>query len=178
MTERVTSNDLLSAYIDLEAMKEMAESEEECQEYDAQQAELRKRLQTKADHIDAYILELHRRKARLQAERDVHKQEIERLKTRERVLQRTEDYLNDELLPYIIRTLGTDDTFETEIAKYTLYTRPGKVIVDDEAQIPEGFIREQITRRPDKRALRETLMNGTESIPGVRLETVQAVRRS
>ena len=172
----MTSREIIGTILDMEMQLEWSEDEQERIQFQKQLTTLQRQLADKVDNIDEFIVELQRRRNLIQAEIDTYTTERKRLYHRRNAVNRTKDYLEKTVLPLIVKTMGTDGTFETDTARYTLYERYGSLEILDETRVPDEYKKVQIS--VDKSTARKALMNGTPHIPGLQLERVEAVRRS
>lgn len=74
----------------------------------------------------------------------------------------------------IQRVMSIADLRKAELAEATLSVRPGapKVVVTDEAELPEWFVR--VKREPDKTAIKQALKDG-QFVPGATLSNAEDV---
>lgn len=172
----MTSKELIGQFIDLETQMEWTDDPDEVQAIQSQLEQVQQQIAKKVDNIDDFIVELQRRRNLIQAEIDTYRDEQQRLYKRRNAVDRTKDYLENSLLPTIIRTMGRDNIFETPTSRYTLYETFGSLQVIDEAKVPDDYLKIQMS--VDKAAARKALMNGTKIIPGLLLEKIERVRRS
>lgn len=74
----------------------------------------------------------------------------------------------------IQRVMSIADLRKAELAEATLSVRPGtpKVVVTDESELPEWFVR--VKREPDKTAIKQALKDG-QFVPGATLSNAEEV---
>ena len=126
----------------------------------------------KIDNYAALIAETEARSA-------VRKQEGERLLARAKADADRVNFLRARLLDFFTRhDLTTLETARFRVTRGKVEGRPGVVVASPEVELPSEFLREIITIRADKDALRTALESGRE-IEGVSLkETGYQVRIS
>lgn len=110
------------------------------------------------------IVKLMRSKA---AERDVIDEEKARLDKRAKALDKQVQWLLDYVEREMLRTNTTE--VKSALFKIKLAMNPPSVNVLNQAEIPEQFIRTNITVAPDKVAIKEALMNG-QIVPGCEIK--------
>lgn len=173
-----TTRELINNFVDLENEKEFADEENQA-EIETSLAIVRKQLSKKASGLDSYIVEVKRQDSLITAEIDNLMQEVKRLRSRKKAVQRTEDYFNKVLLPMIVKTLGEDNVFRTDTTKYTLYQTYGAIEVTDEDLVPDQYKRVKL--EIDKKGAKEDLIKAKESglgITGLDIKKVDRIRRS
>ena len=172
-----TTRELINNFVDLENEKEFADEENQA-EIETSLAIVRKQLSKKASGLDSYIVEVKRQDSLITAEIDNLMQEVKRLRSRKKAVQRTEDYFNKVLLPMIVKTLGEDNVFRTDTTKYTLYQTYGAIEVTDEDLVPDQYKRVKL--EIDKKGAKEDLIKAKESglgITGLDIKKVDRIRR-
>lgn len=173
-----TTRELINNFVDLENEKEFADEKDQA-EIETSLANVRKQLSKKASGLDSYIVEVKRQDNLITAEIDNLMQEVKRLRSRKKAVQRTEDYFNKVLLPMIVKTLGQDNVFRTDTTKYTLYQTYGAIEVTDEDLVPDQYKRVKL--EIDKKGAKEDLIKAKESglgITGLDIKKVDRIRRS
>ena len=70
---------------------------------------LHRQVKNKLDNVDYFMVELSKREHLIDAEVEALKDEIDRLKSRRRGLEKTMDYFNKTLLPAVIIEIGNED---------------------------------------------------------------------
>lgn len=86
-------------------------------------------------------------------------EEMKRLRDRKETLKNMNEGTKE-----FLKTILNGQKFETE--KVRISFRKSKAVeIEDELQIPDGFIKETVKRAPDKTAIKEALQKG-ETVPG------------
>lgn len=140
-------------------------------------------LKNKITKIDKVMLDMSKREFLIDAEVEALTQEIDRLKTRKRALNRFKEFVNKFIIPWAIEKLGKDNKWETDYAKYTLYETwgPLKILAKLE-DVPEEFRKVEILESVDKKLARtEALKNheeGKGDLSWCYLPRVRRIRRS
>lgn len=189
----MNSHELISHYIEtveiLEAMADSHPTEERLVaewevEYDLYQTRLKliqQSIKSKVNNVDKFMLTLQKREYLLDAELEHLKSEQQRIKKRQNALKSTNKYFNSYLLPMFIKTLGKDNVWETDIARYKLYQDYGPVIVDPHL-VSKDFEKVQIVKKIDRVKARKAAINASKANkqmpPGITIEKVNKVRRS
>ena len=143
---------------------------------------LHKQVRTKIQNVDYFMVEHNKKEHLIDAEVESLKDEIDRLKSRRRGLERTKDFFNKNLLPAVIMEIGNEDgVYETDTARYKLYETFGPVDVDPH-QISDDFKKVEIVEKLDKIKARKAAIaafNGEKDIPeGINIKKVKRVKRS
>ena len=143
---------------------------------------LHKEVRTKIQNVDYFMMELNKKEHLIDAEVEALKDEIDRLKSRRRGLERTKDFFNKNLLPAVIMEIGNEDgVYETDTARYKLYEAFGPVDVDPH-QISDDFKKVEIVEKLDKVKARKAAIaafNGEKDMPeGINIKKVKRVKRS
>lgn len=176
MKKKKTAKELLGEYIDLEI--EVDSPEPDLDNLLPQLNDVKKQIKKKVDGIDHFMMELSRREHLIDAEIEALKTEETRLKVRRKAVQNLKDYFNGNLIPMIVEELGDDaGVYETDTARYKLYTTWGPTVVLDEESVPDDFKKVTMTESIDKVKAKEVLKTGAK-IPGLALTKVKRVRRS
>jgi hypothetical protein len=174
----VTTRDLINEFVDLENEKEWADEEDKAN-IETSLVEIRTKLSKKADNLDKYLVEVKRQEGLIKAEIDTLMDEVKRLRSRKKAVERTEEYFNKVLLPMIVKTLGEDNVFRTDTTKYTLYQTYGPVEVTDEDLVPDQYKRVKL--EIDKKGAKQAIIEAKESglgIAGLDINKVDRIRRS
>ena len=125
--KRQTAKEIVGEYMDVVMDLAMTDHDEpENQEVilklEKQRDTLQVKMKDKVQSIDFFSQNIKERDYLLSAEIEAHKDEIERLRNRQRALNATSDYLNKILLPLIIEEIGDENgVLETNTARYKLY---------------------------------------------------------
>ena len=127
-------------------------------------------------------MELNKKEHLIDAEVEALKDEIDRLKSRRRGLERTKDFFNKNLLPAVIMEIGNEDgVYETDTARYKLYETFGPVDVDPHV-ISDDFKKVEIVEKLDKVKARKAAISafnaGQEMPPSIDIDKVKRVKRS
>tara|TARA_R110000765_G_C18795140_1_gene593020 strand:- start:146 stop:700 length:555 start_codon:yes stop_codon:yes gene_type:complete len=143
---------------------------------------LHKEVRTKIQNVDYFMLELSKKEYLLDAEVEALKEEIDRLKARQRGLKRTQDFFNKRLLPAVIMEIGNDDgVYETNTARYKLYETFGPVDIDPH-MISDDFRKIEIVHKLDKVKARKAAISAfkaEESMPeGINITKIKRVKRT
>ena len=178
-----TTRELISNIIDIEMSMITCEEDIESLEYEELANELsqaHKELGNKVESLDWFVMELDRRKGAVSGEKDALMKEIRRMRKREKAIENVKKYVNNTLMPMIVKTMGNDGLLETDTARYKLYNSYSPVEVDMQ-NCDDAFIKTEIVKKADKVKARaeaiKALKEGYE-IPGVSIKTVEKVRRS
>ena len=143
---------------------------------------LHREVRTKIQNVDYFMLELSKKEYLLDAEVEALKEEIDRLKSRQRGLKRTQDFFNKQLLPAVIMEIGDQDgVYETDTARYKLYETFGPVDVDPHT-ISNDFKKVEIIEKLDKVKARKAAIsafNAEKEMPrGINIRKVKRVKRT
>ena len=143
---------------------------------------LHKEVRTKIQNVDYFMMELNKKEHLIDAEVEALKDEIDRLRSRRRGLERTKDFFNKNLLPAVIMEIGNDDgVYETDTARYKLYETFGPVDVDPHS-ISDDFKKVEIVEKLDKVKARKSAIaafNSEKDMPeGINIKKVKRVKRS
>jgi len=143
---------------------------------------LHQQVKNKLDNVDYFMVELNKREHLIDAEVEALKDEINRLKSRRRGLEKTMDYFNKTLLPAVILEIGNDDgVYETNTARYKLYETYGGVEIDPHA-VSDDFKRIQIVEKLDKVKARKAAISahkaGDNMPEGINITRVKRVKRT
>jgi len=143
---------------------------------------LHREVRTKIQNVDYFMLELSKKEYSIDAELEALKDEISRLKSRRRGLDKTKDYFNKQLLPSVIMEIGNSDgVYETNTARYKLYETFGPVEIEFHS-ISDDFKKVEIVQKLDKAKARKAAIsafNANKEMPdGIRIKKVKRVKRS
>ena len=161
-----------SSEIDMEQHKSLEET----------RTALHREVRTKIQNVDYFMLELNKKEHLLDAEVEALKDEIDRLKARQKGLKRTQDFFNKQLLPAVIMEIGNDDgVYETNTARYKLYETFGPVDIDPH-MISDDFKRVEIVQKLDKVKARKAAISAfkaEEAMPeGININRIKRVKRT
>tara|TARA_Y100000034_G_C6898413_1_gene414728 strand:- start:1840 stop:2256 length:417 start_codon:yes stop_codon:yes gene_type:complete len=135
----------------------------------------------KMDGIDYFQIELNKRNGLIHSEIDTYKNEIERLKRRQNVIERVDSYLKKEILPMVVKTLGNNEgVYETDTSRYKLYETYGPVNVDME-KASASYVKIKMTETIDKvRARKDAIAadKAGQTLEGITINKVERVKRS
>jgi len=139
-------------------------------------------LREKIDRVDYFVLDIKRKEHLIDAEVEALKNEIERLKGRRRAIGSFKKFVNDFLLPMVIKEIGTEDgVWETDTARYKLYETYGPVNVNPEL-VSNDFkkveIKESIDRVKARNAAILSHKTGKDMPNGIEIKRVEKVRRT
>ncbi len=183
--KKETAKKIVGEYMDviMELSIVDADDKEQCTKLELKRDSLQTKMKDKVKGIDYFSQNITQRDYLLSAEIEAHKDEIERLRTRQKALTATNDYLNKVLLPMLIEELGDNNgVLETDTARYKLYETYGSVIVTDQDKVPNDFIKTKITQTIDKAKARKVCMQlhreNTELPDGLSITKVKRVKRS
>ena len=143
---------------------------------------LHKEVKTKIENVDYFMMELNKKEHLIDAEVEALKDEISRLQSRRRGLERTKDFFNKNLLPVVIMEIGNEDgVYETNTARYKLYETFGPVDVDPH-DISDDFKKVEIVEKLDKVKARKAAISaynaGKDMPSGINIKKVKRVKRS
>jgi len=143
---------------------------------------LHRQVRNKLDNVDYFMVELSKREHLIDAEVEALKEEIDRLKSRRRGLEKTMDYFNKTLLPAVILEIGNDDgVYETNTARYKLYETYGGVEVDPHG-VSDDFKKVHFTEKLDKVKARKAAISahkaGDDMPEGINISRVKRVKRT
>ena len=143
---------------------------------------LQREVRDKIQNVDYFMMELNKKEHLIDAEVEALKDEIARLRSRRKGLERTKDFFNKNLLPAVIMEIGSDDgVYETSTARYKLYETFGPVDVDPHI-ISDDFKKVEIIEKLDKVKARKAAISafnaGQEMPPGIDINKVKRVKRS
>ena len=161
-----------SSEIDMEQHKSLEET----------RTALHREVRTKIQNVDYFMLELNKKEYLLDAEVEALKEEIDRLKARQRGLKRTQDFFNKRLLPAVIMEIGNDDgVYETNTARYKLYETFGPVDINPHT-VSDDFKRVEIVQKLDKVKARKAAISAfkaEEAMPeGININRIKRVKRT
>tara|TARA_B100000214_G_scaffold273974_1_gene204112 strand:+ start:17 stop:598 length:582 start_codon:yes stop_codon:yes gene_type:complete len=188
INKRKSAKELIGEYMDVImdlAMTDHDEPEnsEIILSLESKRDSLQLKMKDKVQSIDFFSQNIKERDYLLSAEIEAHKDEIERLRNRQKALNATSDYLNKILLPLIIEEIGDENgVLETDTARYKLYETYGSVIITDQEALSKEFIKTEIVQKVDKAKLRKVCMrsvkDGYELPTGASITKVKRVKRS
>ena len=144
--------------------------------------ELQTEIRTKMDKVDSFVLETKRKEHLIDAEVDALKNEIDRLKQRRKGIGMFKKFVNDILLPMVVKEVGNDDgVWETDTARYKLYESYGGVIVNPD-EISSDFKKVEIKESIDKVKARKAAISAhradKEMPAGIQIRKIERVRRT
>tara|TARA_R110002074_G_scaffold221702_3_gene392428 strand:+ start:4011 stop:4592 length:582 start_codon:yes stop_codon:yes gene_type:complete len=186
--KRQTAKEIVGEYMDV--IMDLAitdynepENQEIILKLEKQRDTLQVKMKDKVQSIDFFSQNIKERDYLLSAEIEAHKDEVERLRNRQRALTATSDYLNKVLLPLIIEEIGDENgVLETNTARYKLYETYGSVIITDQSALADAFIKTEIVQKVDKAKLRKVCMStareGGIFPSGATITKVKRVKRS
>lgn len=177
---KLTTKQIIGDIIDLEQDLILADDEDEQEEISKALVLYQKTLANKVDNLDRFIVELSTRELSLDGEIEAMSKEVKRLRNRKKAIANFKQYMNNVLLPMVVKTMGNDDIFETKTARYKLFETYGPVEVDMQT-CPQNFIKTEILKKPDKvKARKEAIKASKEDyeIDGITISKVERVRRS
>jgi len=183
INKKQTAKEIIGEYMDTILEMSITEEPEQITALELKRDGLQLKMKEKVKSIDYFSQNLKERDYLLSAEIEAHKDEIDRLRNRQRALDATSDYLNKILLPMLIEELGDENgVLETDTARYKLYETFGSVIVTDQDKVPEDFIKTKITQSIDKAKARKVCMqlvkDNAELPEGLTITKVKRVKRS
>ena len=182
-----TTKEIVGELIDVNQQMELLEKRpdidmEEHKLLEENRMTLHKQVRTKIQNVDYFMMELNKKEHLIDAEVEALKDEIDRLRSRRKGLERTKDFFNKNLLPAVIMEIGNDDgVYETDTARYKLYETFGPVDVDPHV-ISDDFKKVEIVEKLDKVKARKAAISafnaGQEMPPGIDIDKVKRVKRS
>ena len=177
-----STTELIGELIDVEQELAITEDSERQDELQEQQTKLQTQVKHKVENIDYFMVELNKREHLVDAEVEALKDEIHRLKTRRRGLERTKDFFNKKLLPAVIEEVGNEEgVYETGTARYKLYETFGPVDVDAHV-ISNDFKKVEIVEKLDKVKARKAAISAFKADedmpPGIDIKLVKRVKRT
>jgi hypothetical protein len=180
--DKQTARELIGEHMDLMLRMDL-ESEEKLPKLIEERALIQSKMKDKANSIDYFNVNIKEREYLLDAEIESYKEEIDRLRRRRQSLTSTSDYLNKVLLPMIIDEIGDENgVLETDTARYKLYETYGSVIVTEQSELSDDFIKTEIVQKIDKAKLRKACMSlhkdGKDLPSGAFITKVKRVKRS
>ena len=177
-----TTKELVGELIDIEQQLEYAEDVDKHKELQTEQKQLQAQVKNKIENVDYFMVELNKKEHLIDAEVEALIDEIARLKTRRKGLERTKDYFNKELIPAVILEVGNDDgVYETNTARYKLYETFGPVIIDAHV-LSDDFKKVEIVEKLDKVKARKAAISafnaGQDMPPGIDINKIKRVKRT
>ena len=178
-----STKELVGELIDVEQQLSMSsEDEEGYANLQDTQKQLQTQVKQKIQNVDHFMLELKKREHLIDAEIEALKDEIARLKTRRKGLERTNDFFNRQLLPAVIMEVGNEDgVYETATTRYKLYETFGPVFVDAHT-VSDEFKKVEILEKLDKVKARKAAINafnsGQDMPSGIEISKVKRVKRT
>ena len=178
-----STKELVGELIDVEQQLSMSsEDEEGYANLQDTQKQLQTQVKQKIQNVDHFMLELKKREHLIDAEVEALKDEIARLKTRRKGLERTNDFFNRQLLPAVIMEVGNEDgVYETATTRYKLYETFGPVFVDAHT-VSDEFKKVEILEKLDKVKARKAAINafnsGQDMPSGIEISKVKRVKRT
>jgi len=178
-----STKELVGELIDVEQQLSMSsEDEEGYANLQDTQKQLQTQVKQKIQNVDHFMLELKKREHLIDAEVEALKDEIARLKTRRKGLERTNDFFNRQLLPAVIMEIGNEDgVYETATTRYKLYETFGPVFVDAHT-VSDEFKKVEILEKLDKVKARKAAINafnsGQDMPSGIEISKVKRVKRT
>lgn len=177
---KITTKELIGDIIDLEQELIITEDEEEIQEITNRLAIYTKSLSDKVENLDGFIVELSRREKSLDGEIEAMSNEVKRLRNRKKAIANFKSYMNNTLLPMVVKSMGNDNVYETKSSRYKLYETYGPVEVNMQ-ECDDAFIKTEILKKPDKVLARKEAVKADKEgyeLDGITIEKVERVRRS
>jgi len=177
-----STTDLIGELIEVEQELAITQDSERHDELQEQQTKLQTQVKHKIQNIDYFMVELNKREHLVDAEIEALKDEIERLKTRRKGLERTQTFFNKQLLPAVIEEVGNEDgVYETATSRYKLYETFGPVEIDAHT-ISNDFKKVEIVEKLDKVKARKAAIDafkaGQDMPPGIDIGKVKRVKRT
>jgi|TARA_R110000744_G_scaffold44882_2_gene99991 hypothetical protein len=182
-----TTRELVGALINVNQELEYLEQKSELdmdahKELEETRMEIHRQVSTKLENVDQFMVELDKRSYVVDAEIEHLKEEIDRLKSRRKGLERTVDYFNKQLLPTLIMEVGNDDgVYETDTARYKLYETFGGVTIDPHT-VSDDFKKVEIVEKFDKSKARKAAISafkaGDDMPQGINIHKVKRVKRT
>ena len=178
-----STKELVGELIDVEQQLSMSsEDEEGYANLQDTQKQLQTQVKQKIQNVDHFMLELKKREHLIDAEVEALKDEIARLKTSRKGLERTNDFFNRQLLPGVIMEIGNEDgVYETATTRYKLYETFGPVFVDAHT-VSDEFKKVEILEKLDKVKARKAAINafnsGQDMPSGIEISKVKRVKRT
>ena len=178
-----TTKELVGELIDVEQQLSMiSEDADEREELQNTQKQLQTQVRQKIQNVDHFMLELKKREHLIDAEVEALKDEIARLRTRRKGLERTNDFFNKQLLPAVIMEVGNEDgVYETSTTRYKLYETFGPVNVDAHT-VSDDFKKVEILEKLDKVKARKAAISafnaGKEMPNGISIKKIKRVKRT
>ena len=126
----MTTRELIDKWIEIQESIEFENNDEKIDELLKLKQELVNQMYEKVDNIDYAIVNIEKDIASLIAERDILMKEATRISKKAESLKRFKEYLNYNILPEIIKTIGKDNKLKTKTANYTLYQTWSSPIYD------------------------------------------------
>ena len=177
-----TSKELVMELIEVEQQLESTEDVEQHKHLLSYLHEIQATVKTKIEKVDYFMLELNKKEHTIDAEVEALKDEIDRLKSKRKGLERTKDFFNKRLLPSVIMEIGNSEgIYETATARYKLYETFGPVDVDSH-MISDDFKKVEIVEKLDKVKARKAAISafnsGASMPPGININKVKRVKRT
>ena len=183
-----SARDILGDFIDNELTIEYIEKSgediptKELDVYLEKRIKFQQEMRNKIERVDHFVLDIKRKEHLIDAEVEALKSEIERLKGRRRAVGNFKKFVNDFLLPMVIKEVGTEDgIWETDTARYKLYETYGPVDVNPEI-VSKDFIKVEIKESINKVKARNAAISahkaGKDMPEGIEIKRVEKVRRT
>lgn len=182
-----TTRDIIGDYIDNEVWFDYIEKthdeieKESLDKYMNTKKELQKEIKIKIEKVDSFVLDVKRKEHLIDAEVEALKDEIERLKNRKKGIGTFKKFVNEILLPMVIKEVGKDNVWETDTARYKLYQSYGSVEVDPEL-VSNDFKKVEIKESIDRTKARKAAIASDKAdkpMPeGISIRKVERIRRS
>lgn len=183
-----TTRDIISDYIENEQWFDYTQKttdeveKDDVNKYMERKKVLQREIKTKIEKVDTFVLETKRKEHLIDAEVEALKDEIDRLKQRRKAVGMFKKFVNDILLPMVIKEVGNKDgIWETDIARYKLFETYGGVIVNPDI-VSSDFKKVEIKESIDKVKARKAAISAhraNKDMPqGISINKVERVRRS
>ncbi len=179
----ITTKELIGELIDTELNLMLEENPEEKKVIQTQLANIHTQIKSKVEKLDYFLIQVNKKEGLIDAEIEVYKDEIERLKNRKKAAEKTKSFFNSVLLPMVIEEVGdSNGVWQTDTARYKLYETYGPLIIEDTEALDSKYKNVEITEKIDKKLARADAMSahksGEEIPAGMSLYKIKRVRRS
>ena len=155
------TDELLKVYESAEAeVKALEELGLESDEAKDKLANIEYQITKEVNKLDYWLTSVKQRINSLELYREQFKEAIKQIDQKIKTNENTINFIEDNVLPKLVNSKGKLDL---GYKKYTLYESDGELVVNDQSQIPDQFIKTKVEQSIDKISLKKYVKDNNPS---------------
>ncbi len=146
-----------SAEAEVRALEELGLESDEAKE---KLANIEYQITKEVNKLDYWLTSVKQRINSLELYKEQFKEAIKQIDQKIKTNENTINFIEDNVLPKLVNSKGKLDL---GYKKYTLYEADGELVVNDQSQIPDQFIKTKVEQSLDKIALKKYVKDNNPS---------------